>query len=156
MALSLTIATELTAASASKIQEALDTIVEVAKTDAVGVISLALVDELTSRQLNQKFAGNDYATDVLSFNYFEGESDIPSKDDVLGEIVICLAVAERQASEHDNSLEAELIMLFVHGVLHLLGYDHKGSSRASFSALQDDIMKKLKLDTRNIFDGNIH
>lgn len=156
MALSLTIATELTAASASKIQEALDTTAEVAKTDAVGVISLALVDELTSRQLNQKFAGNDYATDVLSFNYFEGESDIPSKDDVLGEIVICLAVAERQASEHDNSLEAELIMLFVHGVLHLLGYDHKGSSRASFSALQDDIMKKLKLDTRNIFDGNIH
>lgn len=156
MALSLTIATELTAVSAAKLQEALDSTAEAAKTDAAGVVSLALVDEHTSRQLNQKFAGNDYATDVLSFNYFEGESKSPSESDVLGEIVICLAVAQRQALEHDNSLEAELIMLFVHGVLHLLGYDHKGSSRASFSALQDDIMNKLKLETRNIFDGHIY
>ncbi len=156
MALNLIAATELKGIALTRLQTALDVVVQVTNSDAQGQISLALVDESTSRQLNQKFAGNDYATDVLSFDYLEGESRVSLQHDVRGEIVICLPLAERQAAQHDCSLATELTMLVVHGVLHLLGYDHDDTSRASFSALQDDIMSKLKLESRNIFDGNIH
>ena len=67
------------------------------------------------RALNRQFRGKDYATDVLSF---------PADKPFLGDIVIAIGVAKRQAREQKHPLTTELRVLALHGLLHLLGYDH--------------------------------
>lgn len=76
------------------------------------------------KRLNARFAGNDYATDVLAFPMIDGDDD----DDriVLGDVVICPEIAKRNAERLGHGLETELATLLVHGTLHLLGYDHQG------------------------------
>jgi probable rRNA maturation factor len=77
------------------------------------------------RELNREYAGEDEATDVLSFSLTEGEK-FASPDGVLrlGEVIISYPTAERQGREAGRSTEAEIAHLIVHGILHLLGYDH--------------------------------
>ena len=72
------------------------------------------------RELNMRFAGNDYSTDVLAFPM--GEDD--EGELILGDVIICPRVAEENAKETGRSLDQELETLLVHGTLHLLGYDH--------------------------------
>ncbi len=156
MALRLVLATELPAeVTQALLEQALIVTQQQAHIERVGQLSFAVVDEAVSRSLNKQFADNDYATDVLSFDYFEGSVDSPTKDDVVGEIVICLPIAQNQAAEHEVELADEIIMLFVHGTLHILGHDHH-EDEAGFQALQDGIMNKLKRKSRNIFNGNLH
>lgn len=88
-------------------------------------LSIAFVDEATMLDLNAGYRGKDYPTDVLSF---EAGADMPAAAGaprLLGDVVICPAVAERQAQEFGQTLEEELALLLVHGILHLLGYDHE-------------------------------
>lgn len=107
-----------------------------------GQINIALVDEKTSRQLNNNYAGHDYPTDVLSFNYDDGEE--------LGDIAICLPIAQRQAAEAGNRLEDELVLLCVHGVMHVLGLDHQDkTSQARFAHTQNAIVKMLGRNKRD-------
>jgi probable rRNA maturation factor len=73
--------------------------------------------------LNRDFRNVDRVTDVLTFPAWEGEISL-SADGYLGDIMICYARAKEQAEEYGHSLERELSFLAVHGVLHLLGYDH--------------------------------
>ena len=73
--------------------------------------------------LNRDFRHVDRVTDVLTFPAWEGELSL-SADGYLGDIMICLERAEEQAKDYGHSLERELSFLAVHGVLHLLGYDH--------------------------------
>ena len=75
------------------------------------------------RELNRTFRKVDRVTDVLTFPAWEGETSL-SADGYLGDIMICYARAKEQAEEYGHSLERELSFLAVHGVLHLLGYDH--------------------------------
>lgn len=75
------------------------------------------------RTLNRDFRHVDSVTDVLTFPAWEGEISL-SADGYLGDIMICYARAREQAGEYGHSLERELSFLTVHGVLHLLGYDH--------------------------------
>ena len=84
-------------------------------------LSVLLVDAPHIRQLNARFAGDDHPTDVLSFPM--GEDD--ENDDVLGDVVLCPDVAQRNAERLGHSLDLELNVLLVHGILHLLGYDHQ-------------------------------
>ena len=101
----------------------------VAPARARGVVSLALVDDDTMRQFNRRFAGTNRATDVLSFPASPAppaarrtpQAGVPV---LLGDIVIAMGVAARQASERGHSLGHELKVLALHGLLHLLGYDH--------------------------------
>jgi probable rRNA maturation factor len=113
-------------------------------------VSVLLTDDADIRQLNQDYRGIDAPTDVLAFAMREGEdSDI--NPILLGDLVISLETAARQATTEDGlsgtcgSLEAEVALLAVHGVLHLLGYDHQTQEEATtmfekqeaiFSALQ--------------------
>src|SRR6478736_7857112 len=84
---------------------------------ARGDLSVALVSDRRMRSLNRQFRGKDYATDVLSF---------PSADrGFMGEIVIASGVAARQAREAGHAPTTELKILALHGLLHLLGYDHE-------------------------------
>ena len=89
-------------------------------------LSVILVAADHMRQLNRRFAGNDYSTDVLSFP-MEDEEDGPS---MLGDVVLCPQVARRNATKLEHSLDDELAVLLVHGTLHLLGYDHQSQEEA--------------------------
>ncbi len=75
------------------------------------------------RTLNREFRHVDAVTDVLTFPAWEGEDPL-SADGYLGDIMICYERAKEQAKEYGHSLTRELSFLAVHGVLHLLGYDH--------------------------------
>lgn len=84
---------------------------------ARGEVTVALISDTRMRTLNRAYRGKDYATDVLSF---------PVNDATfLGDIAIATGVAARQADEAGHSLGTELRVLALHGLLHLLGYDHE-------------------------------
>jgi probable rRNA maturation factor len=87
----------------------------VAPKGAHGDVGIALVTDARMRVLNRSYRRKDYATDVLSF---EGEGE------TLGDLVIAKGVAARQAREAGHTLQTELRVLALHGLLHLLGYDH--------------------------------
>lgn len=82
-------------------------------------ISIALVKKAEIKKFNNLYRGQNKITDVLSFNI--------DSQQILGEIVICLDKAKEQAQENKKSLKSELQLLTVHGILHLLGYDHEQS-----------------------------
>ena len=90
-------------------------------------LCIKLVDVDTIANLNERYLGESGPTDVLAFPMDElrpgrGGEDPP--DGVVGDVALCPAVAARQAPEHGHSTEDELYLLTVHGILHLLGYDH--------------------------------
>lgn len=86
-------------------------------------LSVAVVDDAAIRALNREYRGKDKATDVLSFPLSEGPAP-GDGDELLGDVVISVETARRQAADYDAPLQRELNRLLVHGVLHLLGYDH--------------------------------
>lgn len=96
-------------------------------------LTIRLVDEPEGRELNRTYRQRDYATNVLSF-----PADLPDELDgiqlleipLLGDLVICAPVVEREAGEQDKSLEAHWAHLVIHGCLHLLGYDHLEEAEA--------------------------
>ena len=92
-------------------------------------IDVSLVDDETIHQINKDYRNVDRVTDVISFAFNDDKNpndQINSLEvqKMLGEILICLPQAKRQAAEIGNTLERELSFLFTHGLLHLLGYDH--------------------------------
>ena len=100
-------------------------------------ISLLITDDETIRQYNKEYRNKDRATDVLSF---------PMEDDVmLGDIAVSFDTAKRQAEEAEINIDREVAFLFIHGLLHLLGYDHEISEEdeAKMFVLQEKILKKL-------------
>jgi probable rRNA maturation factor len=84
------------------------------------------------RRLNREWRRKDRPTDVLSFPLMEGARfpSAPGEPRRLGDLVVCPAVARRQARERGVPAAAEIELLLVHGVLHLLGHDHDRASRA--------------------------
>lgn len=94
--------------------------------DAVGdkeaSLSLTLVDDAAIRDLNKTYRGRDGATDVLSFPL----GDAPGEAErMLGDVVISVETARRQAAEYDAPLQREIYRLLIHGLLHLKGHDHE-------------------------------
>jgi probable rRNA maturation factor len=88
-------------------------------------ISVTFVDEQEIKELNSMYRETDKVTDVLSFPQFDDPGNIPKTGPVaLGDVVICNQRAEEQAEEYGHSAEREFVYLFVHSILHLLGYDH--------------------------------
>lgn len=93
------------------------------------IISVAIVDEEDIHQINKTYRHVDRPTDVISFAFLDGN---PKRDELLknegivdlGEIYISLPIALKQAEEYNHSVNRELCFLFIHGLLHLLGYDH--------------------------------
>ena len=101
-------------------------------------LSILVTDDEEIRSLNSTYRHIDKPTDVLSFSQGEGE-EIPGGDKLLGDIVISMETAVRQASELGFSIEEEMKRLLVHGVFHLLGYDHeKGEAEATAMRSQED------------------
>ncbi|MBX3002482.1 MAG: rRNA maturation RNase YbeY [Anaerolineales bacterium] len=111
-------------------------------------LSVVLTGNVQVRRLNQQFRGVDAATDVLSF----GAEQAPAGagDTYLGDIVISVPRARAQARAAGHSLAAEVQLLTVHGVLHLLGYDHASAAqRRRMWAAQDAILAALRLPMRS-------
>jgi len=93
--------------------------------DKNGKISLIIVDDKKIHKINKEYRGVDKPTDVISFEYMEDKSAVYGGENiVVGDIFISLDTAKKQALEHNHSLEKELGILFVHGLLHVLGFDH--------------------------------
>lgn len=100
-------------------------------------ITIRIVDTEEGRELNASYRGRDYATNVLTFVYDEF-------DPVMGDIVLCAPVVEREAQEQSKPLEAHYAHMTVHGALHLQGYDHENESEATvMEALETQIMARL-------------
>jgi probable rRNA maturation factor len=91
-------------------------------------VNIQLFDPVQARQINKTFTGKDYATNVLSFPYepLPGE-----KTAVLGDIVLCPSVVATEAKEQGKKLRDHFAHLTVHGVLHLLGFDHQDEGEAT-------------------------
>ncbi|CAD5107614.1 rRNA maturation RNase YbeY [Zestomonas carbonaria] len=105
-------------------------------------LTIRLADEPEARELNRTYRDKDYATNVLSF-----PADIPDEMldiPLLGDLVICPAVVEREAAEQGKAPEAHWAHLVIHGCLHLLGYDHLEDEEAEeMEALERELLAEL-------------
>ena len=108
-------------------------------------MNIRFVDAEEGRGLNRDYRDKDYATNVLTFAYNEGEqmaADAPTRAD----IILCTDVLEREAAEQNKTLEAHTAHLIVHGVLHAQGYDHMDDAEAAeMEGLETEILAKLGL-----------
>ncbi|MBC7685829.1 MAG: rRNA maturation RNase YbeY [Bdellovibrionales bacterium] len=107
------------------------------------------VDATEGRSLNQQYRGKDYATNVLTFAYNEGdESGLPLADDAptQADIILCTDVLESEAAEQQKTVEQHTAHLVVHGVLHAQGYDHMDDEEAAeMEGLETEILAGLGL-----------
>ncbi|MEK7653262.1 MAG: rRNA maturation RNase YbeY [Patescibacteria group bacterium] len=100
--------------------------------------SLAFVGEAEIKKLNHKWRGQKKATDVLSFAEEKGEFiNPPEEKNYLGEVVICAPIAKRQAKEFNVSFEVEVARLLIHGLAHLVGYEHERVSLAKARKMEN-------------------
>jgi probable rRNA maturation factor len=111
---------------------------------------VAFVSDRRLRKINKQFRGKNSTTDVLSFAFEADEFDIAAEQisdknksslDFLGDIVISIEQAQKQAGENDLDLETEIKQLILHGILHLCGYDHESD---------DGEMNRRELELREI------
>lgn len=93
-------------------------------------VSILLADDEGISILNKQYRGIDGPTDVLAFSQREADSDFAGHGDLLGDVVISVETAIRQAAERGVDLDSEIDVLLVHGLLHLLGYDHAQPEQA--------------------------
>ena len=122
-----------------------------------GEVALTFVDDEAIRELNKSYRGLDKPTDVLSFAmneqtdeewdiHYDEEFDEPADNNLLGDIIISLPRAMEQSEEYGHSLEREIGFLFVHGFLHLIGYDHQDeASEKEMFAKQEQILAEVGL-----------
>ncbi len=115
-------------------------------------VGIVFVDKKAMRKLNKQYRQKDKVTDVLSF---AGGGEVVDDDAFLGDIVLCVDQVKKQAGEHDLHVSEELSYLLLHGLLHLLGYDHEENEVQAkkmfriqdklFADLQDrDILKAFR------------
>jgi len=103
--------------------------------DARAELSIALIDESEIKRLNAEYRGIDKPTDVLSFPQSDDGFDGPL---LLGDILISPQVAQAQSLEYQNSFDKEMAILLIHGVLHLLGYDHESQDEARIMEAEEE------------------
>lgn len=100
-------------------------------------VSISFVRDAEMQQLNREYRGKDRTTDVLSFSLVEGEAAPPGGERMLGDVVISVDAARRQADDYDAPLSREIERLLIHGMLHLLGYDHQRSGERARMVAQE-------------------
>lgn len=142
-------------------QKVLDTTLEYLNLEIEVEVSLLLTDNEEIQDLNREYRGIDNATDVLSFPMLDldpsdreawleelnGSISTDDQQAILGDIVISVEKAEEQAQEYGHGLKRELGFLMIHGVLHLLGYDHEKGLREerTMNTIQEAVLKELNL-----------
>jgi probable rRNA maturation factor len=117
---------------------AIDSIVEAESKSA----TIAFVSDRKMRELNNDFRGIDATTDVLSFPFCADEFEAAENN--LGDVVISVEQAQRQALENDLTLETEIKQLILHGILHLCGYDHE-TDNGEMNRREIELREKLNI-----------
>lgn len=121
----------------------LERAIKVTKRESNIVLSCIFVDDKKIHEINRDYRNIDRATDVISFALLDDDTFLVPEEEPteLGDIFISIDTCERQAQEYGHSFERELCFLFVHGVLHLLGYDHmKEEDEKVMISLQKEIL----------------
>ena len=98
-------------------------------------LSISFVDDNTIKQLNNHYLQRDHSTNVLSFSLQEGEYGNVNPH-IFGDIVISTETAQRDAAKGDLSLSEEIDFLIIHGLLHLLGFNHENTTKAQTTKMQ--------------------
>ena len=117
-------------------------------------VDITLVDDAAIHELNRTYRGIDRPTDVLSFALDEGEEEPEVDDDeiehLLGDVIISAPTAVRQGEEYGHGLEREMTYLAVHGMLHLLGYDHmEEKDKLIRRKREEEVLRRLDLAEEN-------
>ena len=133
--------------------KATDKVLEYECIDVDGEVSVLFVNDERIQSLNQDFRQKNSVTDVLSFPQYDSikEDGINEPFIYLGDVVICMDQAIRQADDFGHSLEREIVYLTVHSILHLLGYDHMNET----DKLEMRNKEKVVLKSLRIFKGEI-
>jgi probable rRNA maturation factor len=106
-------------------------------------LTIRFVDSAEGQTLNRDYRGKDYATNVLTFAYNEGE-ELLDDEPTQADIILCTDVLQREASEQNKTVEEHAAHLVVHGVLHAQGYDHEHDEEAEeMEQFERDIMEVL-------------
>ncbi|TVM01016.1 MAG: rRNA maturation RNase YbeY [Candidatus Brocadia sp. WS118] len=122
----------------NKIKKLVRRVLKIEKRDAE--LNLVFIDNKGIKEINKKFLGHNYATDVLSFAYHES----PLNNTIAGEILVSVEMAVQQAQNRACSAEGEIALYLIHGVLHLLGYDDKKKGDAKrMHQREGDLLARL-------------
>jgi probable rRNA maturation factor len=124
-------------------------VLEELSTDKEAEITIAIEDDEQLRELNQQFLGIDAPTDVLSFP--SNEVDPDTGNIYLGDIIISLPAAIQQAGIAGHPIENEMQLLVIHGMLHLLGFDHDSAeTKMEMWAIQARFLDKLGIEIKKL------
>lgn len=120
-----------------------------AECESARSFSLAFVDAKTMRKFNRAYRAKDKVTDVLSFAQSDSDFIGPGEKGELGEILICLSRAASQAKAYGWTLDYEVCRLLVHGLAHLIGFEHEGVSKKEEEKMvkfEQKIIAKIKIN----------
>ena len=120
-----------------KLKKVAQRVLEIVEQDQAE-LCIALVGNAEIRKLNAQFRKKDYPTDVLSF---PAGDELPTGVQLLGDVIISVEKAKEQAKEKRRTLDEELVTLLIHGIVHLLGYDHERSPKDA--RIMDRLEKKI-------------
>jgi probable rRNA maturation factor len=136
------IESEVEAGLLARLNRAAETVLRDQGVQSPAALAILLTGDEQLQELNRTYLGYDEPTDVLSFP--AGES-FPKTESYLGDIAISVPMAERQAAREKHTLAGELVLLVIHGILHLLGYDHVDpSDQDEMWDIQQRILTELR------------
>ena len=137
-----------------RLQDGLNAVAKLHDLDDMTEVDITIVDDEEINQLNRDYRNVDRPTDVLSFALDEDDEDEPELLEgqlhLLGDIIISAETATRQAEEFGHGLEREIVYLAVHGLLHLLGYDHMvEEDKVVMRAKEEEALRAINLAEEN-------
>lgn len=137
-----------------RLQDGLNAVAKLHDLDDMTEVDITIVDDEEIHQLNRDYRNVDRPTDVLSFALDEDDEDEPELLEgqlhLLGDIIISAETATRQAEEFGHGLEREIVYLAVHGLLHLLGYDHiVEEDKVIMRAKEEEALRAINLAEEN-------
>ena len=137
-----------------RLQDGLNAVAKLHDLDDMTEVDITIVDDEEIHQLNRDYRNVDRPTDVLSFALDEDDEDEPElmegQPHLLGDIIISAETATRQAEEFGHGLEREIVYLAVHGLLHLLGYDHMvEDDKVIMRAKEEEALSAINLSEEN-------
>ena len=137
-----------------RLQDGLNAVAKLHDLDDMTEVDITIVDDEEIYQLNRDYRNVDRPTDVLSFALDEDDEDEPELMEgqlhLLGDIIISAETATRQAEEFGHGLEREIVYLAVHGLLHLLGYDHMvEEDKVIMRAKEEEALSAINLSEEN-------
>jgi probable rRNA maturation factor len=142
-----------TVLNVTRLKKGIKQILKITSTDEIVELSIVFTDDKTIQDLNKKYRNIDSPTDVLAFHMHSDNKDgsipfVTPPDSVrhLGEVVISYPQAVRQAEDFKHDVEHEIIILLIHGILHLIGYDHELTDEEEIMRTKEiEILEKITL-----------